>query len=108
LDFAKRLPARLRMGGPKRNEEVASGSRTISAISKEPPGSGLAMSRIPGCVVPGPFGSLTSFGGVVGTVHTGEVVGDAEGAFAGEAEPAAEGAPPAGVEVDRGSSGPSR
>lgn len=48
MDFAKRLPARLRFGGPKRNEEVASGSRTISAMSKEPPGRGLAMSRIPG------------------------------------------------------------
>ena len=107
MDFAKRLPARVRFGGPKRNEDVASGSRTISAMSKEPPGSGLAMSRIPGLVVPGPFGSLTSFGGVVGTVRSGEVVEEAVGAFAGEAE-LTEGAPPAGVEADRGRSGSSR
>jgi hypothetical protein len=58
--------------------------------------------------VPGPFGSLTSFGGVVGRVLTGEVVEDAEGALAGEVELAAEGAPPAGVGADRGSAGPSR
>ncbi|HEY9469202.1 MAG TPA: hypothetical protein VIQ76_06255 [Propionibacteriaceae bacterium] len=43
----------------------------------------------------------------MGTVRTGEVVEEAVGAFAGEAEPT-EGTPPAGVEADRGRSGPSR
>ena len=49
-------------------------SSTISATSKLPSGSGLAMSRMPGWVVPGPFGSSAS----VGVVVRVEVLGDGE------------------------------
>ena len=50
---------------------------TISATSKLPSRNGLAMSKMPGSVVPGPFGSFVLTGAVVG-VGFGEVVGDGE------------------------------
>ena len=51
-------------------------SSTISATSKLPSGSGLAMTRMPGWVVPGPFGNFALVGVVVRDV--GVVVGDGE------------------------------
>ena len=79
--------------------------RTISATSKLPSRSGLAMSKMPGSVVHGPFGSFVLTGAAVG-MGLGEVADDGE----------AEGVPTIGVEavseevllaaagVDRGSS----
>jgi hypothetical protein len=83
-------------------------SSTISATSKLPSGSGLAISKIPGWVVPGPFGSFALVEVVV-RVAVGEVVGDgdAEGAWVG-AGPVNDGGPPAFAGADRGSSGASR
>ena len=52
-------------------------SSTISATSKLPSGSGLATSRMPGWVLPGPFGSFALVE-VVGDVDVGAVVGDGE------------------------------
>jgi hypothetical protein len=81
LAFANRSPARVKFGGPSRTEDVASESFTISAMSKLPSRSGLAKSRMPGCVVPGPFGGgLDVLGGVVrmGGAEVADV-GDAEG-----------------------------
>ena len=68
----------------------------ISAISKLPSRKGLAMSKMPGSVVPGPFGSFVLAGAVVG-VGCG-VFGD------GEADGAAEGVLLATGGADRGSS----
>jgi hypothetical protein len=78
-------------------------SSTSSAMSKLPLGSGLAMSRIPGCVVPGPFGSFVLAGAVV--VGSGEVVGEAEGVSTVAGDAGAEGVPPSATGAARGSSG---
>ncbi len=104
---ANRSPARVKFGGPSRTEDVASESFTISAMSKLPSRSGLAMSRTPGCVVPGPFGSdLDVLGGVV-RMGCAEVVdvGDAEGPRV-DAAVAGDGAR-FGARADRGRSGAS-
>jgi len=79
-------------------------SSTSSAMSKLPFGSGLAMSKIPGCVVPGPFGSFVLAGAVV-AVGSGEVVGAAEGASAVAGGVGAEGVPLFAAGAARGSSG---
>jgi hypothetical protein len=47
-------------------DEVGAVSSTISAISKLPSRNGLAMSKMPGSVVPGPFGSIVLAGAVEG------------------------------------------
>jgi hypothetical protein len=84
-------------------------SSTISATSKLPSGSGLAMSKIPGWVVPGPFGSLALVAVVVRVV-VGEVLGDgeADGAWAVGTGTVSDGGPPASAGADRGSCGASR
>jgi hypothetical protein len=105
LASAKRLPASATLGGPSQIEELGEARSTISATSKLPSGSGLAMSKMPGSVVPGPFGSFVSAGAVVG-MGLGEVVGDgeAEGVRTVGVEAAADGALVATVGADRGSS----
>ena len=74
-------------------------------MSKLPSGSGLATSRMPGWVVPGPFGSFA----LVGVVVRVEVLGDGEpeGVVAVEFEAVGKGVPLAISDVDRGSSGAS-
>jgi hypothetical protein len=66
------------------------------------------MSRIPGSVVPGPFGSLTRLREVVG-VELAEDVGDGkvEGAPEPDIVAAGKGALLSAVDVDRGNSGAS-
>ena len=66
------------------------------------------MSRLPGCVVPGPFGSFTSVG-VMGRVEVGAFLGDGEpeGVGALEFEAVGKGVPLAISGADRGSSGAS-
>lgn len=83
-------------------------SSTISATSKLPSGSGLATSRMPGWVLPGPFGSFALVE-VVGDVDVGAVVGDGEPEGVGpvESEVVAIGVPLAAAGADRGSSGAS-
>ena len=83
-------------------------SSTISATSKLPSGSGLAMSKMPGWVVPGPFGSFALVEVVV-RAAVGDVVGDgeADGAWAGGAGLVSDDGPPAFAGADRGSSGAS-
>jgi hypothetical protein len=58
LALARRLPASANLGGPSQIEELGVARSTISATSKLPSGNGLAMSKMPGSVVPGPFGSF--------------------------------------------------
>jgi hypothetical protein len=83
-------------------------SSTISATSKLPSGSGLAISKTPGWVVPGPFGSFALVEVVV-RVAAGDVVGgDAEGAWAVGVGLVSDGGPSAFAGADRGSSGASR
>jgi hypothetical protein len=67
------------------------------------------MSKIPGWVVPGPFGSLALVEVVV-RVAVGEVVGDgeAEGAWAVGAGPVSDGGAVVPAGADRESSGGSR
>ena len=50
---------------------------TILATSKLPSRSGLAISKMPGSVVPGPFGSFVLTGAAVG-MGLGEVADDGE------------------------------
>ena len=90
------MPVCASLGGPTRSEEVGVLSSTISATSKLPSGSGLAMSKMPGWVVPGPFGSFALVEVVV-RAAVGDVVGDgeAEGAWAGGAGLVSDGGPPA-------------
>ena len=80
-------------------------SSTISAMSKLPSGSGLAMSRMPACVVPGPFGSFALVGVVVRVEVSGD--GDPEGVVAVEFEAVGKGVALAISGADRGSSGAS-
>ena len=89
---------------------VGVASSTVSATSKVPWGKGLAMSRIPGWVWPGPLGSFASVVSVVGAVFP-DVVGDADDAadvWCGDAEPLGERVPVAIGDADRGNSGASR
>jgi hypothetical protein len=67
------------------------------------------MSKIPGWVVPGPFGSFALVEVVV-RVDVGDVVGDgeAEGAWAVGAGLVSDDGPPAVAGADRGSPGASR
>ena len=86
-------------------DEVGVVSSTISAMSKLPSRNGLAMSRMPGSVIPGPFGSFP-FGWVgVGAVF-GETVPD--GLWLVDAETVGEFGPLAVVGADRGSSAATR
>jgi hypothetical protein len=79
-------------------DEVGAVSNMISAISKLPSGNGLAMSKMPGSVVPGPFGSFVLAGAVVGLRCGGFGDGEADGAAAAEGVLLATGG------ADRGSS----
>jgi hypothetical protein len=83
-------------------------SSTISATSKLPSGYGLAMSRMPGWVVPGPFGGFALLVLVV-RVDVGAVLGDGEpeGVGADEFETVGKGVPLAIAGAGRGSSGAS-
>ena len=103
----KRLPACASRGGPSRTQEVGVPSSTISATSKLPSGSGLATTRMPGWVVPGPFGNFALVGVVVRDV--GVVLGDGEpeGVGAVEFEAVDRGVALAIAGADRGSSGAS-
>ncbi|HEX3205686.1 MAG TPA: hypothetical protein VHQ68_05560 [Propionibacteriaceae bacterium] len=67
------------------------------------------MSRIPGWVVPGPFGSFALVG-VMGRVEVGAFLGDGEPEGVGaivESEAVGKGVPLATAGADRGSSGAS-
>lgn len=89
MSRAKRLPAGVSLGGPSRTEETGAGRIISSAMSKLPSRSGLAISRMPGSVVPGPRGSLTS--AVVGGTRFADAVGDGDAAGFWLAGPAAVG-----------------
>ena len=82
---------------------------TISATSKLPSGRGLAINRIPGWVVPGPFGSFALVEVVV-RFAVDDLVGDgeAEGAWAVGTWLVSDGGASAFARADRGSSGASR
>lgn len=82
-------------------------SSTSSAMSKLPSRSGLAMSKIPGCVVPGPVGSFVLAGAVV-AVGSCEVVGEAEAVPTVEGSAGDEGVPLSATGAARGSSGAAR
>lgn len=90
-------------------DEVGVVSSTISAMSKLPSRNGLATSRMPGSVVPGPFGSF-AFVWVGVAVGFGEGVADArgDGVWLFEAEAVGEFGLLEVVEADRGSSGTAR
>jgi hypothetical protein len=78
-------------------DKVGALSSTISAMSKLPSRNGLAMSKMPGSVVPGPCGSFA----VAGTV---EGVGCGNGESDGVRTAVAEGGVLAVTGADRGSS----
>ena len=81
-------------------------SSTISATSKLPSGSGLATSRMPGWVVPGPFGNFALVGVVV-VRDVGAALGDGEAEGVGGVEFEAVGVALATAGAERGSSGAS-
>jgi hypothetical protein len=64
-------------------DEVGAVRSTISAMSKLPSRNGLAMSKMPGSVVPGPRGSVALAGGVGGLACG---VGEADGVRTAVAE----------------------
>ena len=82
-------------------DEVGTVNRTSSAMSKLPSRNGLAMSRMPGSVVPGPFGRFP-----FGWVDVGVVFGEAmpDGMWLVDAEAVGEFGLLAVVGADRGSS----